>query len=404
MPGNVLLLIIAIDAIIFRREFRTLSTLKVERDVQKTEMFVDDTVRVRLKLANNSLNTTGVLEVIEELPRGLRPLTMTSFRLRLSGTESSDLEYDAAAEEMGYLHFKKVIVQAFDRLGLFSSTLDFEMETCLRIFPKVPGSPSQGLLLDRSSPAFGGQAILYRRAGQDFSGIREYYPGDDHRLIAWKAMAKSSTHVPLTKEFEEERSLDFLFILQNRKSMSQGLPGRRKIDTCVGAALALAQQLQSNGDRFSILVGRERRIEKILGNPIRISEQIHDIPLDRDIGLDQFVDQVLGSTRTNSMIIVMTDAPFPSEVEVSELQKLKAAGHHVEIVLLETLTFTESSRRDDSTAQISKAFLRKREQYHFSEQVKLIRARGMHVHVATLNDVTARVIEAVNHGKGETAS
>ena len=367
-------------------------------------MFVDDTVRVRLKLANNSLNTTGVLEVIEELPRGLRPLTMTSFRLRLSGTESSDLEYDAAAEEMGYLHFKKVIVRAFDRLGLFSSTLDFEMETCLRIFPKVPGSPSQGLLLDRSSPAFGGQAILYRRAGQDFSGIREYYPGDDHRLIAWKAMAKSSTHVPLTKEFEEERSLDFLFILQNRKSMSQGLPGRRKIDTCVGAALALAQQLQSNGDRFSILVGRERRIEKILGNPIRISEQIHDIPLDRDIGLDQFVDQVLGSTRTNSMIIVMIDAPFPSEVEVSELQKLKAAGHHVEIVLLETLTFTESSRRDDSTAQISKAFLRKREQYHFSEQVKLIRARGMHVHVATLNDVTARVIEAVNHGKGETAS
>ena len=367
-------------------------------------MFVDDIVQVGLKITNNSLNTTGVLEIIEGLPRGLRPLTMTSFRLRLNGTESSDLEYDATAEEMGYVHFRKVVVRTFDRLGLFSSTLDFEMETHLRIFPKVPGSPSQGLLLDRSSPAFGGQAILYRRAGQDFSGIREYYSGDDHRLIAWKAMAKSSTHVPLTKEFEEERSLDFIFIIQNRKSMSQGLPGKRKIDTCVGAALALAQQLENNGDRFSILVGRERRIEQILGNPIRISEQIHDIPLDSDIGLDQFVDHVLGSTRTNSMIIAMTDAPFPLEVEVSAIQNLKAAGHHVEVVLLETLTFAESSRRDDSTAQLLKAFLRKREQYHFSEQVRLIHAKGIHVHVATLNDVTTRVIEAVNHGKGETAS
>ena len=135
-----------------------------------------------------------------------------------------------------------------------------------------------------------------------------------------------------------------------------------------------------------------------------MSEKIHDIPLDRDTGLDQFADHILRSTRKSSLILAMTDAPFPLEVEVLAIQKLEAAGHHVEVVLLDTLAFAEPSRRDDSTARIAEAFLRERERYHFSEQVQLIHARGIHVHVATLKDMTSRVIEAVGHGRREIAA
>ena len=59
---------------------------------------------------------------------------------------------------------------------------------------------------------FGGEYhSVFKGRGMSFSEVREYYPGDDIRLIDWNVTARSS--LPHVKIFEEERELTVYLII-----------------------------------------------------------------------------------------------------------------------------------------------------------------------------------------------
>ena len=53
---------------------------------------------------------------------------------------------------------------------------------------------------------FGGEYhSAFKGQGMTFSEVREYYPGDDIRMIDWNVTARNNT--PFVKIYEEEREL-----------------------------------------------------------------------------------------------------------------------------------------------------------------------------------------------------
>src|SRR6185295_13092865 len=87
----------------------------------------------------------------------------------------------------------------------------------------------------------------HRGASVIFAEHREYRPGDDLRLLDWRAFARSDRHQ--VKRFEQETHLRASLVLDRSGSMAYAGGDRRpKIDHAATILAALAYVLARQGD------------------------------------------------------------------------------------------------------------------------------------------------------------
>ncbi|MGH8120419.1 MAG: DUF58 domain-containing protein [Gammaproteobacteria bacterium] len=109
-----------------------------------------------------------------------------------------------AAERRGLLPLERVMISSFFPLGLFHAWSYLPIEQHCVVYPKPEGR--SGL----PAPAPGqqqGQAGAQNGAN-DFTGFRQYHPGDSIRTIAWKALAREQPL--LVKRFSGDGSHNLL--------------------------------------------------------------------------------------------------------------------------------------------------------------------------------------------------
>jgi uncharacterized protein (DUF58 family) len=121
------------------------------------------------------------------------------------------------------------------------------------VFPSLAGAVSRGL------PA---QAIRRREAGlrsirrpgegRMFEGLREWVPGDDTRIIDWKATARRRK--PIARVYEDERRQRVLLILDAGRLLTAESDGVPRLERAVQAALRLAYAAVDHDDDVGLLV------------------------------------------------------------------------------------------------------------------------------------------------------
>lgn len=86
---------------------------------------------------------------------------------------------------------------------------------------------------------------LYKGQGIEFSGVRDYIPGDDVRTIDWNVTARIGR--PYIKIFNEERELQIFLIVDTSSSMFLKAGGKTKYEAAAeGAAiLTIAAEINS---------------------------------------------------------------------------------------------------------------------------------------------------------------
>ena len=86
---------------------------------------------------------------------------------------------------------------------------------------------------------------LYKGQGIEFSGVREYFRGDDIRTIDWNLTARM--HHPYVKVFEEERELQIFIIVDNSLSIQIGSGKRTKYEVAAetAALVTIASEMNS---------------------------------------------------------------------------------------------------------------------------------------------------------------
>lgn len=85
---------------------------------------------------------------------------------------------------------------------------------------------------------------LYRGQGIDFSGVREYFRGDDIRSIDWNVTARMGH--PFVKVFEEERELQIFLVLDTSLSMCLDNGERSKYECATEAAALITMAAEIN--------------------------------------------------------------------------------------------------------------------------------------------------------------
>jgi len=97
----------------------------------------------------------------------------------------------------------------------------------------------------------GVRALKQRGEGTAFAGLRDYVPGDDPRLLDWKATARHR-HL-ITREQTIERSQTVITMIDCGRAMTQ-LAGRyARFEHVLSAALVLSDVAASSGDRVGMI-------------------------------------------------------------------------------------------------------------------------------------------------------
>ena len=86
---------------------------------------------------------------------------------------------------------------------------------------------------------------LYRGQGIEFSGVRDYFRGDDIRSIDWNVTARMGR--PYVKIFEEERELQIFIVMDSSASMfldcANGQPNKYTTGANIAALVTLAAEM-----------------------------------------------------------------------------------------------------------------------------------------------------------------
>ncbi len=90
----------------------------------------------------------------------------------------------------------------------------------------------------------------YKGRGVEFSGVREYLPGDDVRSIDWNVTARMGR--PFVKQFEEDRELVLFLVVDASGSMATGCGQRRRTRLYTGCEVAALMSLAAALGRGSV--------------------------------------------------------------------------------------------------------------------------------------------------------
>jgi len=100
---------------------------------------------------------------------------------------------------------------------------------------------------------FGGEYhSAFKGQGMTFSEVREYYPGDDIRMIDWNVTARNNA--PFIKIFEEERELTVYILVDVSSSGGFGTINQLKSDLAAEIAAVLGFSAIKNQDKVGLIL------------------------------------------------------------------------------------------------------------------------------------------------------
>lgn len=159
---------------------------------------------------------------------------------------------EMVAERRGRFRFGYVAWRAYTRLGLLARIVHFDLAHEVVVVPSLANVRRFRLLAmqNRLSEA-GIRALKQRGEGTAFAGLRDYVPGDDPRLLDWKATARHSRLI--AREQTIERSQTVLSLIDCGRAMTQ-LAGRfSRFEHVLSAALVFSDVAATSGDRVGMV-------------------------------------------------------------------------------------------------------------------------------------------------------
>ncbi len=138
-------------------------------------------------------------------------------------------------------------------LGLGQRAAKLDLPWSITVYPALPASRLRASIasaVKRREPGL--RSIRRLGVGRQFESLREWVPGDDTRLIDWKATARRRK--PITREFEEERRQQVLLVLDAGRLLTADLAGEPRMEYVVRAALWLSFAAHYHDDNVGVMV------------------------------------------------------------------------------------------------------------------------------------------------------
>jgi uncharacterized protein (DUF58 family) len=161
--------------------------------------------------------------------------------------------YDVMPLQRGTGAGGAIAVRRLGPWGLAWRQLRIEAPWDATVFPRLAGVALRALPNRMARRREAGLRTIRRLGeGRLFESLREWIPGEDTRIIDWKATARRGK--PIARVYEDERRQQVLLILDAGRLLTAESDGVPRIEAAIEAALRLAHAAVEHDDDVGILV------------------------------------------------------------------------------------------------------------------------------------------------------
>ena len=190
--------------------------------------------------------------VREELPPPLGTVSSTR-RLRLLAGVTTFETLAVTPLRRGRGRGGTLHLRLLGPLGLAWRSARIELPWQVTVFPSLLGASTRALPPDASRRREAGMRNVRRRGeGRLFEGLREWVPGDETRIIDWKATARRGK--PMARQYEDERREQVLIVIDAGRLLTAEVDGVARLESVLEAALRLAHAAVEHDDNVGVMV------------------------------------------------------------------------------------------------------------------------------------------------------
>jgi uncharacterized protein (DUF58 family) len=287
---------------------RLISTPMVQRHLAASlPVGVETTVGLNLQ---NPGKQTLLLDVFDHHPRDMKSQQLPQ-RVRLPGQAQLEIHYRLTPLERGPRTFTAVQMHLYSPWQLWRSNRRVVHEETVRVYPNfAPVAKYTLLATDNRLSQMGIKRVRRRGEGQDFHQLREYRQGDSLRQIDWKA--SSRVRKLISKEYQEERDQEIIFMLDCGNRMMSQDDALSHFDHSLNAALLLAYVALRQGDAigFANFGGEQRWLPPFKGPAMihRLLNTLYDLqPTTRVPDYSEAATQLMLRQKKRALVVLITN-------------------------------------------------------------------------------------------------
>jgi uncharacterized protein (DUF58 family) len=205
----------------------------------------------------------GALSVEVTGPRGLASASTSALaeldpllehqreRAAGRGPGSASVTIPLVARRRGLARIEAVWIRLRGPLGLVEKRFRDPVGREVAIVPDLRPVRAAALRsANRQEVLTGSRTMRFVGEGSDFSSLRDFVPGHDHRAISWRASARHRQL--LVREFVAERDQQVVIAFDTGRLMSEPLDGLTRLDHAINSGLLLAWSCLKTGDRVGL--------------------------------------------------------------------------------------------------------------------------------------------------------
>ncbi len=322
---------------IFRIQANT-EGITVERVLDKKKCFAGDYIHVRIYVHNKGPNAIDHLEIYDAYPETMDLVLGENYLYtRIGAGAKVEFSYILRTPVRGLYKIGPTKVIIHDRLGFYEEQKIKEDFDEVLVYPsyedikklKTLGAKRQ---LGRM---FGIHKTKLKGTGMEFWGIRDYYPEDAFRYIDWKAFSR--TNKLQIREFETEKNIRVMILLDTSQSMEQGLIRNTKLEFSIRSVVLLAHMAQERKDHIGLATynNRVNTFTKAGQGVSHFNKLLEDLAYCEPKGssnLTNAVQELVMRTRGRGLLLIISDLEGKRKDILDGIRKASAAGFDVIVV------------------------------------------------------------------------
>jgi uncharacterized protein (DUF58 family) len=287
--------------------------------------------KVTVRLHNEGARTLA-FDLIDDYPCAwsMQGLPHSS---AIGGGHQLAVSYRLCPDQRGRAVFGPAHVRVTSPLRLWQRSHRIGPRSDVKVFPDFGQLLGHTLsATDRRAPAAG--AIRKRRRGEgtDFMQLREYRQGDSLRAIDWKATARRNK--PITREYQEERDQQVVFLLDTGRRMQARDGLTTHFDHALNAVLTLGFLAQKQGDAVGLMTfgGATRWLAPLKGRTglDRLLAGVYDLqPSEMAPDFTQAAGALLNRLSKRAFVVIITNLRDEDDTALRAACELISTRHLV---------------------------------------------------------------------------
>ncbi|MBY8987050.1 MAG: DUF58 domain-containing protein [Candidatus Lokiarchaeota archaeon] len=315
--------------------------LRVRRELEKEKIFKDDFVHVKVIIENTGKHSFDFLEIKDYYnPELFRLVLGENFiSTRIGPKNQIKFSYILEPKVRGEYPLGPLSLTVKDRLGFNSvERIVPDSVSDILVYPPYEDIKRIEILGSKRSLSqnYGLQRSKQKGLGSEFYGMRKYVFGDQFRLIDWKASAR--TQKLIVKEFESERDVSVMILVDSSNSMAGGAIENTKFEYAIRACMLLTKVALSRKDNVGVFTFSDKKNFKFL-KPGSGQDHFYKV-LDfvarvKPQGKSRFVealDHLNRRYQKRSLIFVISDLEASPKEVGQAIRKLIPLNHTVIII------------------------------------------------------------------------